>query len=92
MPYAPPCCNDEHAAERDAAEAVCEDAGSEHQCKAEAGVLDACLDGECPAVLAGQPSDAGGGEADQQGEEVVYEDDEEDVADALEECHPVAPE
>ena len=84
MPYSPPCCDDEHTSIVCPCSYLREDIRVEKEDESESGILNACLDGDCPSVLIWQLHQGAGSESDAEGEKIVQEHDQEDILDA---CH-----
>ena len=89
MPDAPPCGNNQHAS---VGREVRKQAGSKHQGKAQAGILDSCFNSESPAVAERDFKNGTYGEANGKSQQVMYQNHKEDVFYALQECIHVASE
>ena len=87
VPDAPPRGDDEHAA---VGREVCEQGRAQQEHEAQPGVLDTRFDGQGPAVLPGNLEEGTDAETDAEGEEVVDQDHQEDIFDALQEGVQVA--
>ena len=84
MPYAPPCGNHQHTSVVCPCTGVREDVRVQKKYETQTGILDTCLDGECPAVLVRKLEQRTCTESDAEGEEIVQEHYKEDILDT---CH-----
>ena len=85
MPYAPPCCDDEHTAVVCPCSDLWEDIRVEKEYKSESGVLDTSLDCDGSSVLVWKLEQCTCSESDSERKEVMQKHDKEDVADTLHE-------
>ena len=89
MPDSPPCRDDQHASVR---REIGEKGSAKHQRQAESRILDASLDGQGAAVLIGQTCCRSYSETDAKRQQIMDQDHDEDVLDALQEGGHVAAE
>lgn len=87
MPYSPPSRDHKHPA---VGREACEDGCAEKQHKTQSRVLDSCLNGEGSAILFRHLEYCSYAESDAKGKQVVYEDHNEYVFDALQESVQVS--